>query len=35
MVGDDDPLSNRLFEILADWEEQLQAEDIDFEELGL
>ena len=35
MVERDDPLSNPLFEILTDWEEQLQAEDIDFEELGL
>jgi hypothetical protein len=35
MVDHNDPTLNQFFEMLADWETQLQAQDINFEELGL
>jgi len=35
MVGTDEISSNQLFETLDDWEYQLKAAKIDFEELGL
>jgi len=35
LVELDEMSSNHLFETLADWEHQLKAENIDFEELGL
>ncbi len=35
MVNEDAQFSNHIFEVLADWEHQLQHADIDFEELGL
>lgn len=35
MVEVDEETSNQIFDILADWEHTLQAENIDFEELGL
>ena len=35
IVEVDETTSNQIFEILSDWEHILQAENIDFEELGL
>ena len=35
MVDQADPGLNQFFSNLSEWEEQLQAENIDFEELGL
>lgn len=34
MVDQDDPHLNQFFTNLSEWEAQLQAENIDFEELG-
>ena len=35
MAASDEGTLNAAFEILSQWENQIQAENIDFEELGL